>query len=594
MARRILPALVALALVLTAQATPAVRHTGALSEIPTDLHAFLLRANEPVSHTFSRTPAFTWKSVNLTGGHYQFQLATSRNFEDATLVFKDANVSQPAETVTRQLPWLTGEPYALWARVRWIANNGASASLWSRPFGFNVQWATGGVPQQIPAPEGLIRWTPIDGATAYEVLYPDLKPGQSFQTTTNVADEREFFTYTGLSGYTTIHWRVRAIRTIGQFQSSSNGLPAVSYGPWSPVYTTLNAPEKTGTLTPTDTVSNVWDKAGKPGSAHLLTPGFAWQQSAPESSSAPNLYRVYVFSDKNCVNRIYTGSVVGGPAWAPRSVTDWGAENGTDATGAAVNANEGGAAASANSPGKSSSSMTSAQSAATSAATSATQAAPTSGSVDLWDSGWPTGRFYWTVVPVSGPPIPQPGASGASSSSGSGSTTGTGGSTGTSGTTTTTQSSSSSASTATTYQDEAIPQDSCQAGDVMSFGKVSQPIVTSSGTPFLSGVTPNGRNVAAVGPRAVVFSSPIAAWQPVAGATKYRIEMSRTSYPWHAAKTFGTPATSIVLPLTTSDAGTWYYRIRAINQNLPVGARALDWSTPVEVKVTGNLIKIVR
>ena len=141
------------------------------------------------------------------------------------------------------------------------------------------------------------------------MLYPDLKPGQSFQTTTNVADEREFFSYAGLSGYTTIHWRVRAIRTpSGSSMSSSNGLPAVSYGPWSPVYTTLNAPEKTGTLAPTDTVSNVWDKAGKPGSAHLLTPGFAWQQSAPESSSAPNLYRVYVFSDKNCVNRIYTGS----------------------------------------------------------------------------------------------------------------------------------------------------------------------------------------------------------------------------------------------------------------------------------------------
>ena len=100
MTRRILPALALLALVLTAQATPAVHRTGTLSEIPTDLHAFLLRANEPVTHTFSRTPAFTWKAVNLTGGHYQFQLATSRNFEDSTLVFKDANVSQPAETVT--------------------------------------------------------------------------------------------------------------------------------------------------------------------------------------------------------------------------------------------------------------------------------------------------------------------------------------------------------------------------------------------------------------------------------------------------------------------------------------------------------------
>ena len=342
MARRILPALAVLALVLTAQAAPAVHRTGTLSEIPTDLHAFLLRANEPVSHTFARTPAFTWKAVNLTGGHYQFQLATSRNFEDATLVFKDANVSQPAETVTRQLPWLTGEPYALWARVRWMANNGTSATLWSKPFGFNVQWATGGVPQQVPSPEGLVRWSPIDGATAYEVLYPDLKPAKSFETTTNVADEREFFTYADKTGYTTIHWRVRAIRTIGQFKSSSNGLPAVSYGPWSPVYSTVNTPEKTGTLTPTDTVSNVWDKAGKPGSAHLLTPGFAWQQSAPESSTVPNLYRVYVFSDKNCVNRIYTGSVVGGSAWAPRGVTDWTLESAADATGANVAANEGG------------------------------------------------------------------------------------------------------------------------------------------------------------------------------------------------------------------------------------------------------------
>ena len=598
MARRILPALALLALVLTAQATPAVHRTGTLSEIPTDLHAFLLRANEPVTHTFSRTPAFTWKAVNLTGGHYQFQLATSRNFEDSTLVFKDANVSQPAETVTRQLPWLTGEPYALWARVRWMASNGTSATRWSKPFGFNVQWATGGIPQQIPAPEGLIRWSPVDGATAYEVLYPDLKPAHSFETSTNVADEREFFTYADKSGYTTIHWRVRAIRTIGQFQSSSNGLPAVSYGPWSPVYSAVNNPENTGTLTPTDTVSNVWDKAGKPGSAHLLTPGFAWQQSAPESPSAPNLYRVYVFSDKNCVNRIYTGSVVGGPAWAPRGLTDWTLENAADATGASVTANEGGLAVGSTKAGTGSSTTATPSSAQGASAT----AASGSGSVDLWDSGWPSGRFYWTVVPVSGPAIYSPGytapspSGGSSSSSPSGSSSTSGGSAGTSGTTTTTTpaSSSPSSSATTVYQDETVPQDACQSGAVMSFGKVSQPIVTSSGTPFLSGVGPTGRNVAAVGPRAVVFSSPIAAWQPVAGATKYRIEMSRTSYPWHAVYAFGTPATAIVLPLTTRDAGTWFYRVRAINQNLPVGARALAWSTPVQVKVTGNVIKVIR
>ncbi len=108
-----------------------------------------------------------------------------------------------------------------------------------------------------------MRWTPVDGATAYEVLYPDLVPAVSFQTTTNVADEREFFTFHSALGYTTIHWRVRAIRDIGQFQSSTNGLPAVSYGPWSPIYTTVNAPQTPATLKPTDTISDTWDKAGK-------------------------------------------------------------------------------------------------------------------------------------------------------------------------------------------------------------------------------------------------------------------------------------------------------------------------------------------
>jgi hypothetical protein len=39
----------------------------------------------------------------------------------------------------------------------------------------------------------------------------------------------------------------------------------------------------------------------------------------------------------------------------------------------------------------------------------------------------------------------------------------------------------------------AVPQDSCQSGLGMGFGKVSEPVVASSGKPFLSGVGPTGR-----------------------------------------------------------------------------------------------------
>ena len=325
MTRLMLPALAVLALVLTAQATPAPSSSGLVPGSPGDLRAFLLRADEPMAHDYARTPSFAWKPVvNVTGGHYQFQISTSQSFQDGTLVFKDVNVAQPAETVPRQLPWMTGQPFALWARARWISTNGLQATNWSKSFGFNIQWAANGVPAPEPAPEGLIRWTPIDGATAYEVLYTDLHPAQSFQTTTNVADEREFFTWHNSEGYGPIHWRVRAIRDVGQFQSSSNGLPAVSYGPWSSTYTTVNAPRANGTLKALDTVSDVWDKSGR-GTAHLLTPGFAWSPSAQAPSDlvsdfGSSLYRVYIFSDSSCVNRIFTGTVVGSPAWAPRTI----------------------------------------------------------------------------------------------------------------------------------------------------------------------------------------------------------------------------------------------------------------------------------
>jgi len=144
------------------------------------------------------------------------------------------------------------------------------------------------------------------------------------------------------------------------------------------------------------------------------------------------------------------------------------------------------------------------------------------------------------------------------------------------------------------YQDVSVPQDACQAGDVMGFGTISRPVVTAAGKPFLSGVAPTGRQVEAAGTHAQVYASPIAAWEPTVGATKYQVQLSRTLYPWHAAKQVSTPATSVVLPLSTSDVGTWYYRVRGIDETLPAGGRAMSWSPPVKLKITGNRIAIVK
>src|SRR5215831_12925359 len=181
---------------------------------PTGLHAFLLTPNEAALKYYPRTPSFSWNPVDAKGGTYDFELATSRSFNDASVLFSYTKVKIPAVAIAHQLPWMTGVPYALWAHVRWESANGKVVTPWSDAFGFNMRWTDNDYPQQLNAPEGLIRWKPIEGATRYEVLYPDLGGATSFQTTTNVADEREFFTFHSQFGYATIHWRVRALRYI--------------------------------------------------------------------------------------------------------------------------------------------------------------------------------------------------------------------------------------------------------------------------------------------------------------------------------------------------------------------------------------------
>ena len=56
---------------------------------------------------------------------------------------------------------------------------------------------------------------------------------------------------------------------------------------------------------------------------HELTPGFAWTPSSPLlgdiGAVGSRLYRVYIFTDDHCVNQIFAGSIVGSPAFAPRT-----------------------------------------------------------------------------------------------------------------------------------------------------------------------------------------------------------------------------------------------------------------------------------
>ena len=102
---------------------------------------------------------------------------------------KDRADPDPGDSVNLVLPWFTGKPYALYAHVRAVTTRGATA--WSKPFGFNMRWESTPVP--LVSKPGLVRWAPVEGATAYDVWYPDIR--KVIRTHTNVADQRELYSF---------------------------------------------------------------------------------------------------------------------------------------------------------------------------------------------------------------------------------------------------------------------------------------------------------------------------------------------------------------------------------------------------------------
>ena len=166
---------------------------------PADLRGFLLRANDPqpAGHAFPRTPAFAWDNVKGASS-YEFQLATSKNFSENSIVWEKADLPNPITSVPLTLPWITGNPYSLYARVR--ANVGGDATSWSTKYGFKMKAPA--APTSLsnganPTP-GMVRWTPVEGATAYEVSFLwDVANGQNkkIKTSTTAADLRELYAF---------------------------------------------------------------------------------------------------------------------------------------------------------------------------------------------------------------------------------------------------------------------------------------------------------------------------------------------------------------------------------------------------------------
>jgi hypothetical protein len=545
---------------------------------PKGLKGFLTVPSQEFRRTFPRTPAFAWQPVR-GASCYEFQLATSRAFEGNSVVWSNVQrgtgaassctgrtLSIPAAAINLTLPWFTGKPWALYAHVRAITPQGATK--WSRAYGFNMRWEKRNGEDDVPRPmstrPGLVRWTTVEGATSYEVWYPEAR-NKTFRTTTNVADLREFYTlHEDPNWWTAVRWRVRAVREVQG--KVPNGLPAVSYGPWSPEYAATNPALTDGKIqlgkAVSDTVSARWQDG-----PHGLMPALTWSGN-PNPGYLP-LYRVYVFTDKDCVNVVFKGSLTGAPAFAPRqSGPLLFPDPGEDAEGlesafldVLPSGNNEGApmlsrdgftifsteSATTNSTASDGGANTSSPSTSSPPNQELSGPPPVQPHVDLPDVDNRTTRYYWTVVPVG----PNPDGTG--------------------------------------YRDLELPQDACQAGRVSTFAKLSKPAFTGS-RPFVSGLTPRGRLLASAVARPTVYSTPLVAWHPVLGATSYEIQWSRTTYPWRSVGTLTRRTTATLLPL---GPGRWYYRIRGLNGS-QIGTPAMTWSAPAAIRVVRPTFQVSR
>jgi hypothetical protein len=639
--------LLAVAALLLVLAPSAEARTSA-AKVPTGLHGFLLRADEPVVHSFPRTPSFAWNPVR-GAVRYQFQLSTSSAPRENGIVYTATGLTTPVVAPSTTLPWTSDN---LYARVRAIFRKGASG--WSAPFTFDMTPPAAPSPEPLPSgASGLLRWTPVEGADAYEVWLLDVPKREVVYT--NVLDEREFYTFHHDSSWIgAIHWRVRALRVDNDPKNRANGLPAVGYGPWSAVYTSSNSAFTSGSaIRLVGTISDAFSDGSSGSAAHRLMPGFLFSGDKTSDGTTADLFRIYVSTDRACLNTVYVSAIVGGPAYAPRpfgplplpaTVTDVASAAGsyiaTDGPeppgfmfdGTPVTTTESMAAATPTTsvPTDSDTDPTGSDNTPTTAPQQIYLEGNLGAPVDLWDTDWPTGGYYWTVVGVEAlspdtlsTTVAVPGSAVAATTIPvSAASQFAAGDTITIGTAGNTETATVTATTATTltvaaplqfahgageavvrtggslqYHDLELPQDVCAAGRVMRFGKDSEPSLTSSGNLFASGLSAGGRLTSARStPK--FYGNPLVAWTPAYGAYAYEVQWSKTRYPFtpqpdpQNGKALGrlTTGTSAVLPLSP---GTWYYRVRGFNFSLRTGSQQMSWSDPAKIVIARPRFKIV-
>jgi hypothetical protein len=212
---------------------------------------------------------------------------------------------------------------------------------------------------------GYVRWTPVRGATGYDVWF--VNRNKIVSTTTTVADLRDYFS---AGAPTKAIWRVRADRRY--YGPANAGMPAISYGPWSQANTASVA------VNPSAHLATVSQRVGQnqARTEHRLMPVFIFP-----AKDGNTFHHVYVASDAACTDVVYNSAIVRGSAFAPRAAQI------AMGSGAAVAVNDGPVFTKGGSAVRPSEAPSSADPKAWA-------------HIDLPDTAARNGAYTWTVVPV--------------------------------------------------------------------------------------------------------------------------------------------------------------------------------------------------
>jgi hypothetical protein len=71
---------------------------------------------------------------------------------------------------------------------------------------------------------------------------------------------------------------------------------------------------------------------------------------------------------------------------------------------------------------------------------------------------------------------------------------------------------------------------------VLTFGKSSDPAVTGQSAPFASGLSPEGKLVAAANSTPKFYGAPLIAWQPTVATDEYEVQWSHKVRPGQAGR----------------------------------------------------------